>query len=265
MLRVNSKEIEPGDTFLALTGLKKDGHDYIEEAIDKGAVCIIATHGQYSVKTILTDDTRTYLSNYLKELNLEKLNKIKLIGIVGTSGKTITGDLTYQLLNNLNIKTAYIGTNGYEVYINNGSGYTDLGWTSNTTYTYNGNVSNGASFMVKSAYSIFKSNMSSGVTATINGGASTNNDSKNVVINGTDMTVKQYQDFVNAGNSLLVNNGGNSISSNLFTTTYYDKDLGSTTSITDVNSLDCTHSYTVKYILKGTTISYQRNLTPGCN
>lgn len=116
MLRVNSKEIEPGDTFLALTGLKKDGHDYIEEAIDKGAVCIIATHGQYSVKTILTDDTRTYLSNYLKELNLEKLNKIKLIGIVGTSGKTITGDLTYQLLNNLNIKTAYIGTNGF--YLN---------------------------------------------------------------------------------------------------------------------------------------------------
>ena len=115
MLRVNSKKVKPGDTFLALTGPYTDGHDYINEAIDKGAACIIATHGEYSVKTIITEDTRTYLSNYLKELNLEKLEKIKLIAIAGTYGKTVTGDLIYQLLNNLNIKTAYIGTNGFQL------------------------------------------------------------------------------------------------------------------------------------------------------
>ena len=115
MLRVNSKKVKPGDTFLALTGPYTDGHDYINEAIDKGAACIIATHGEYSVKTIITEDTRTYLSNYLKELNLEKIEKIKLIAIAGTYGKTVTGDLIYQLLNNLNIKTAYIGTNGFQL------------------------------------------------------------------------------------------------------------------------------------------------------
>ena len=115
MLRVNSKKVKPGDTFLALTGPYTDGHDYINEAIDKGAACIIATHGEYSVKTIITEDTRTYLSNYLKELNLEKLEKIKLIAIAGTYGKTVTGDLIYQLLNNLNIKMAYIGTNGFQL------------------------------------------------------------------------------------------------------------------------------------------------------
>lgn len=113
MLRVNSKKVKPGDTFLALEGPYTDGHDYIEEAIDKGAACIIASHGEYSVKTIITDDTRTYLSNYLKELNLEKLEKIKLIAVVGSYGKTTTADLIYQLLNNLNIKTATIGTNGF--------------------------------------------------------------------------------------------------------------------------------------------------------
>lgn len=113
MLRVNSKKVKPGDTFLALTGPYTDGHDYIEEAIDKGAACIIASHGEYPVKTIITDDTRTYLSNYLKELNLEKLDKIKLIAISGTYGKTSTSDILYKLLNNLNIKTACINTNGF--------------------------------------------------------------------------------------------------------------------------------------------------------
>ena len=113
MLRVNSKKVKPGDTFLALQGPYTDGHDYIGEAIDKGAACIIATHGEYPVKTIITEDTRTYLSNYLKELNLEKLEKIKLIAVTGTYGKTVTSDLLYQLLNSLNIKTAYIGTNGF--------------------------------------------------------------------------------------------------------------------------------------------------------
>ena len=116
MLRVDSRKVEPGDTFLALGGPYTDGHDYISDAIDRGAACIIANHGEYPVKTIVVEDTKTYLSNYLKELNLERLEKIKLIGIAGTTGKTVTGDLIYQLLNTLNMKTAYIGTNGF--YLN---------------------------------------------------------------------------------------------------------------------------------------------------
>ncbi len=113
MLRVNSKTVEPGDTFLALKGPRTDGHDYINEAIEKGAACIIASHGEYPVKTIIVDDTRTYLAGYLKELNMAKLEKIKIVGVVGTGGKTLTSDIIYQLLNSLGVKTAYIGTNGF--------------------------------------------------------------------------------------------------------------------------------------------------------
>ena len=116
MLRVNSKKVEPGDTFLALKGQNTDGEAYIEEAIDKGAACIIASSGEYDVKTIIASDTRTYLSNYLRELNMERFKKIKIIGIIGTYGKTSTGSILYQLLNNLNSKTSYLGTLGF--YIN---------------------------------------------------------------------------------------------------------------------------------------------------
>lgn len=116
MLKVNSKKIEPGDTFIAIKSVVRDGHDYIEDAIDRGAACVIAERGEYSVKTVIVKDTKTYLANYLKELYEGKLNKMKIIGITGTNGKTTSCYFIYQLLNSLGIKTAYIGTIGF--YLN---------------------------------------------------------------------------------------------------------------------------------------------------
>lgn len=113
MLKVNSQKVETGDTFIAIKSAVRDGHDYIEDAIDRGAACVIAEHGEYSVKTIIVPDTRAYLANYLKELYADKIGKLKLIGITGTNGKTTSAFFTFQLLNRLNIRTAYIGTIGF--------------------------------------------------------------------------------------------------------------------------------------------------------
>lgn len=117
MLRVDSREVLPGDTFLALKGEERDGHDYIEHAIDMGATCVIAQEGNYDVKTILTKDTRVYLAKYLKELYADKLKKIELIGIAGARGKTTTAYLVYNLLNNCGKKCAYVGSKGF--WVNN--------------------------------------------------------------------------------------------------------------------------------------------------
>ena len=116
MLKVNSKKVEKGDTFIALKSVVRDGHDYIQDAIDHGAVCVIAERGEYGVKTIIVKDTRKYLADYLRELYQEKLSKVKLIGITGTNGKTTSSYFIYQLLNGLGTKTAYIGTIGF--YLN---------------------------------------------------------------------------------------------------------------------------------------------------
>ena len=113
MLRINSKEVKENDTFLALKGVKKDGHDYIEEAIKNGASKIICEHGKYSVETIIVPSTREYLSNYLKDKI--DLSKVIMIGITGTNGKTTSAYLTYQLLNLLGIKSSYIGTIGFYI------------------------------------------------------------------------------------------------------------------------------------------------------
>jgi len=113
MLRVDSRKVEKGDTFLALRNLNTDGHDFIESAISKGAACIIAEEGEYSVKTMIVSDTRKYLADYLKDLYGYKLKNIKFVGITGTNGKTTSCYLIYQMLNKLGVKAAYIGTIGF--------------------------------------------------------------------------------------------------------------------------------------------------------
>ena len=104
-----------GDTFLALRGAQTDGHDFIESAIKNGATKIIAEEGNYSVETEIVKDTREYLSEYLKNKYKDILEKMKIIGITGTNGKTTVAYLTYQALRRLGVKAAYIGTIGFYI------------------------------------------------------------------------------------------------------------------------------------------------------
>lgn len=109
MLVCNSKKVLKGDTFIALKGEKYDGHNFILEAIKNGASKVICEHGNYDVDTVIVQDTKKFLIEYLK-LHCPKL---KFIGITGTNGKTTTAYLIYKALNMLNIKCAYIGTIGF--------------------------------------------------------------------------------------------------------------------------------------------------------
>ena len=169
---------------------------------------------------------------------------------------------TKYLEKRIQYNNANIGTNGYEIYVSNGGAYTDLGFTTNTSYTYSGYISSDTKFMVKSSYSIFKSNMSSGATVQISGSSNTNT-SKNAEVNGGTMTVKEYQNWINAGNNVLNLIGGGVIQNSLITTTYYNSN-DEIANVNSVNELDCNQSYTVIYNLKGSNKSYQRSLTAGC-
>ncbi len=112
-LKSDSRKVKQGDTFIAIKNVERDGHDYIEDAIKNGASKIICEHGKYSVETEIVNDTREYLNNYLYENYYPLFKDMKVIGVTGTNGKTTTCYLTYQLLNLLGHKTAYIGTIGF--------------------------------------------------------------------------------------------------------------------------------------------------------
>lgn len=112
-IKTDSRKVVDGDTFVALPGISSDGHDYIQTAIENGATKIIAQHGEYKVPTVIVPDTRVYLNDLLKQEYGYVINDMKIIGITGTNGKTTSCFLTYQILNKLGIKCAYIGTIGF--------------------------------------------------------------------------------------------------------------------------------------------------------
>lgn len=112
-IKSDSRKVKKGDTFIAIKNVNRDGHDYIEDAIKNGATKIICEHGTYEVETMLVEDTRKYLEEYLYKNYYPKFKDIKVIGVTGTNGKTTTCYLVYQMLNKLGIKCAYIGTIGF--------------------------------------------------------------------------------------------------------------------------------------------------------
>ena len=113
LLKTDSRKVKPGDTFIAITNVVRDGHDYIEQAIANGATKIIAEHGRYSVKTEIVKNTREYLNEYLYTNYYPLIKDVKLIGVTGTNGKTTTCLMIYQMLSMLKQKVAYLGTVGF--------------------------------------------------------------------------------------------------------------------------------------------------------
>ena len=162
-----------------------------------------------------------------------------------------------------------IGTNGYHVYISNSSGgYTDLGFTTNTHYTYNGNITGTTTFLVKSSYSKFKSNMSSGVSIKITPTGDITPSATNnwkVELNGpSEMSVQEYYNFINSGATVVkITDSDYDVTINAkIATTCWD----SNNEETSCETLDCNNSYTVQHtaFYNNKSKSVTRSLSTGC-
>ena len=110
----NSKLVQKGQIFVALKGHTVDGHDYIPEAIKNGASKVI---GEKDLTLDIPYEKVENAEEYLKEQLVKEygkvVNKLKIIGVTGTNGKTTSCYLTYELLKELKKKVAYLGTIGY--------------------------------------------------------------------------------------------------------------------------------------------------------
>ena len=96
----DSRKVEKGQVFIALKGLTVDGHDYIDKAIQNGATLIIGEKDlKLDVPYKKVDDTSLYLKETLKLEYKKYIDKLTLIGVTGTNGKTTSCYLTYHMKN----------------------------------------------------------------------------------------------------------------------------------------------------------------------
>ncbi|MBO5997420.1 MAG: hypothetical protein J6P93_02735 [Alphaproteobacteria bacterium] len=92
---IDTRTIQPGDIFIALKGEKIDGHNYVQEALRKGAVAAIVSHDVDDVIqteklffVVNTDEALEDMARYAAQ-NAHTLK----IGITGSSGKTTTKEM----------------------------------------------------------------------------------------------------------------------------------------------------------------------------
>jgi len=114
-VRFDSRQVEPGDCFVAIRGATVDGHQFIDKAVEKGAVAIVCETG-FSKKPekvqalILVADSAAALGHLAAEQAGHPSANMQVIGITGTNGKTTTSTLLHDLFNAINYKTGLIGT-----------------------------------------------------------------------------------------------------------------------------------------------------------
>lgn len=115
-VKIDSRKIEKGDTFVALRGATVDGHSFVNKAIENGAAKVVVEEDvECSVPKEIVKDTNEWLTNYVSLNYAKEINTMDILGVTGTNGKTTTAYLTYQMLNKLGKKTAYIGTIGFYI------------------------------------------------------------------------------------------------------------------------------------------------------
>ena len=114
-LSIDSRTIENGNLFVAIPGNNLDGHDYIQQAIKKGAVAVITNGrdvGTLPIPQIKVANPRRAASIIAAHYYDHPTRKLTVIGITGTNGKTTTASLIRSIFSTAGIKIAQMGTFG---------------------------------------------------------------------------------------------------------------------------------------------------------
>ena len=116
-LGYDSRDAGPDSLFVAMRGHVVDGHSFIEQAIDRGAVAIVSEEPGLTqrVTHIQVPDSRDALARLAAAFYSNPSRQLRMIGITGTNGKTTTTYLIKHLLERAGQRTGLIGTVSYEI------------------------------------------------------------------------------------------------------------------------------------------------------
>src|SRR3954462_578757 len=113
----DSRRVQRHTMFVALRGEKTDGHQFIGQAIDKGASVIVAEREEKDprVTSLLVENTRTALADFSATFYGHPSRKLKLAAGTGTNGKTTTTFLIKHICETAGLRCGLIGTVRYEI------------------------------------------------------------------------------------------------------------------------------------------------------
>ncbi len=113
-IRFDSRQVQPGDVFVAVRGVQADGHQFIATAIEKGAGVIVSElplpAAESAVTWVQVANSAIVLGLLASAYYGHPSRELTLIGVTGTNGKTTTVTLLHQLFTRLGYSCGLIGT-----------------------------------------------------------------------------------------------------------------------------------------------------------
>ncbi len=111
---LDSRKVSKESLFVAITGTVADGHQFIDQAIEKGARSIVCEQLPENLKEKVTyikvKDSHLAMGVIASNFYDNPSEQLKLVAITGTNGKTTTATLLHQLFTNLGLKTGLLST-----------------------------------------------------------------------------------------------------------------------------------------------------------
>jgi|TARA_R110000751_G_scaffold14621_2_gene47159 UDP-N-acetylmuramoyl-L-alanyl-D-glutamate--2,6-diaminopimelate ligase len=113
-IHFNSRNVAINDVFVAVKGSLTDGHQYIESAIQQGAIAVVCEElpsvTKAGVTYVKVDDSSAALAIMASNFYGNPSDNLKLVGVTGTNGKTTIASLLYQLFKKAGYKVGLLST-----------------------------------------------------------------------------------------------------------------------------------------------------------
>lgn len=118
-LNYDSRRVCVGDCFFAVVGVQSDGHDYIPQAVERGARAVVCERlpeeCAEGVCYVQVADVNAAMADMAAAFYGNPSRELKLVGVTGTNGKTTTATLLYDLFRMLGYRAGLISTVVYKV------------------------------------------------------------------------------------------------------------------------------------------------------
>jgi UDP-N-acetylmuramoyl-L-alanyl-D-glutamate--2,6-diaminopimelate ligase len=116
-IAVDSRRVGGGELFVAVRGTATDGHQFVRDAVDRGAAAVMVERGAPppGVPSVVVEDSAKALALAASRFYGDPERDLRLCGVTGTNGKTSTTHLVRSILAQMKWKTGLIGTLGHGV------------------------------------------------------------------------------------------------------------------------------------------------------